>query len=175
MGLWSVSAPTHLIAVEGDSMTTPSDELYRRREARRAAALRSYHRSKGKDIPLLRPLGTKEVANRIASARRGADNHNWTGDKVTDQAGRKRAWVMYPNIGPCANCGRKRSERHHIDGNTANNDPSNIAIVCRRCHLAIDGRTDDSIYRLNLIATERRGMTWAQWKQWKKEANDGNQ
>ena len=35
-----------------------------------------------------------------------------------------------------------RAERHHIDGNTANNKPGNIAFLCRRCHMREDGRLD---------------------------------
>jgi len=47
---------------------------------------------------------------------------------------------MYPDIGPCTICGDPKSERHHKDGNTLNNDPGNIQIVCRKCHAEIDGR-----------------------------------
>jgi DNA modification methylase len=39
-------------------------------------------------------------------------------------------------------CGAVRGERHHRDGDTSNNDPANIAVVCRRCHMAADGRLD---------------------------------
>lgn len=31
-------------------------------------------------------------------------------------------------------------ERHHRDGDTANNEAANIAFLCRRCHMEIDGR-----------------------------------
>ena len=47
---------------------------------------------------------------------------------------------MYPTIGPCSHCGNDKAERHHRDGNTANNEPSNIDITCRRCHMSTDGR-----------------------------------
>ena len=47
---------------------------------------------------------------------------------------------MYPVIGPCVVCGNPKAERHHWDGNTLNNDPENIVILCRRCHMQTDGR-----------------------------------
>lgn len=33
-------------------------------------------------------------------------------------------------------------DRHHRDGNVGNNEPENIVILCRRCHMLIDGRLD---------------------------------
>lgn len=56
------------------------------------------------------------------------------------KAGRKRALRMYPDIGPCTECGASKAERHHRDENTANNTPENIAFLCRRCHMESDGR-----------------------------------
>jgi hypothetical protein len=31
-------------------------------------------------------------------------------------------------------------DRHHVDGDPLNNDPSNIAVYCRRHHMMVDGR-----------------------------------
>lgn len=75
--------------------------------------------------------------------RRGPTHYNWTGDAVSEKAGRKRALRAYPTIGPCEACGATKTERHHKDGNTANNAPDNIAALCRRCHMIADGRLAD--------------------------------
>lgn len=72
----------------------------------------------------------------------GADNPNWGGNNVTMKAGHARCRRLYPNIGPCTRCGSEESERHHIDGDTTNNAPDNIEILCRRCHMETDGRLD---------------------------------
>jgi hypothetical protein len=48
--------------------------------------------------------------------------------------GHKKALKMYPEIGPCAECGSAKAERHHIDDNPLNNMPSNVKALCRRCH-----------------------------------------
>lgn len=48
---------------------------------------------------------------------------------------------MYP-LGPCERCGEPGRDRHHIDGDTGNNVPENISILCRRCHMKIDGRLE---------------------------------
>jgi hypothetical protein len=63
----------------------------------------------------------------------------WKGDAASDNVKRKRARRLYP-LGPCERCGKPGRHRHHIDGNPGNNDPSNIKIVCPRCHMVIDGR-----------------------------------
>ena len=73
---------------------------------------------------------------------RGSAHYNWLGDDVSERGGRTRALRAYPDIGPCSRCGAKRAERHHRDGNTANNAPDNIDALCRRCHMAADGRLE---------------------------------
>jgi len=77
---------------------------------------------------------------RKTSAKPGAAHHNWKGAAISEKGGRGRALHMYPDIGPCQRCGAEDAERHHRDGNTANNTPSNIRILCRRCHMLEDGR-----------------------------------
>ncbi len=62
------------------------------------------------------------------------------GNAASVKAGRTRALRTFRDIGPCASCGSYLSERHHIDGNTLNNDPINIAVLCRKCHMVADGR-----------------------------------
>lgn len=74
----------------------------------------------------------------------GAENPRWKGDAVSAQGGRKRAHALYRTLGPCERCGLdkpKRRERHHKDGNTLNNAPENISVLCCKCHSEIDGRT----------------------------------
>lgn len=75
-----------------------------------------------------------------AAAVTGEGNGQWTGDAASPNAGHLRAARMYPDPGMCTGCGKKRAERHHKDGNPANNDPSNIDFLCRRCHMEADGR-----------------------------------
>ena len=77
---------------------------------------------------------------RAAMLRTGANHYRWKGDAVSVRGGRSRAKRAFPAIGPCSACGRTKSERHHIDGDTANNKPENIAVLCRRCHMKEDGR-----------------------------------
>lgn len=84
--------------------------------------------------------------------REGSANPRWAGDAVTKSGGRQRARRLFPGPQICeiAGCG-KQAERHHKDDNTANNDPSNIAFLCRRHHVLADGRMS----RLALRAAQR--------------------
>jgi len=81
----------------------------------------------------------EHVAKRI---RTGKDHHSWKGDDICERSGRTRAGRIFDVIGPCEKCGKLKAERHHKDGNTANNSPANIEILCRRCHMIADGRLD---------------------------------
>ena len=69
---------------------------------------------------------------------RGADHPSWKGDDITPAGGNRRAQKLF-KLGPCSRCGREPSERHHKDKDPTNNDPSNIEILCRKCHIAADG------------------------------------
>ena len=85
--------------------------------------------------------GYKQTEEHIQKRKRfGTEHHFWKGDKACQRTGRSRAERLYPKIGPCEECGNPNSERHHRDDNTLNNDPSNIAILCRKCHMRSDGR-----------------------------------
>lgn len=75
-----------------------------------------------------------------SESKLGARNPQWLGEKVSDDGGRLRARRRFSTAGGCSECGAPKAERHHIDGNTQNNDQSNIAILCRRCHMVADGR-----------------------------------
>ena len=58
----------------------------------------------------------------------------------TEGAGHQRAWKMFPDS-PCGKCFGK-GQRHHIDGDPTNNRISNIAYLCAKHHVEIDGRAD---------------------------------
>ena len=76
---------------------------------------------------------------RAQSGKTGADNAQWKGADITERSGRSRAIRAYPP-GPCSRCPSPKGERHHKDGDTANNEPSNAEMLCRRCHMEVDGR-----------------------------------
>ena len=64
---------------------------------------------------------------------------NWKGDQALPDSKRGRARRRY-RLGPCNRCGKPGVDRHHRDDNTGNNEPENVEILCRRCHMEIDGR-----------------------------------
>lgn len=99
-------------------------------------------RKKGVAVPFApRKRGYRQSAEHVAKRiRTGESHYRWAGADVSEKGGRKRALRMYRVIGSCVRCGSAKSERHHKDGNTANNAPSNIEPLCRRCHMAEDGR-----------------------------------
>lgn len=72
----------------------------------------------------------------------GANHHAWRGDSAVSTAKRARAQRRYSLEGGCQDCGKPATDRHHKDGNTGNNIASNIAILCRRCHMIADGRLE---------------------------------
>jgi hypothetical protein len=81
-------------------------------------------------------------ANLVRNPRFGEGNVNWKGDAALRQSKRYRVVRAMPDLGPCEECGRPAVDRHHKDGNTGNNDFSNIARLCRSCHMRVDGRTE---------------------------------
>jgi uncharacterized protein YlaI len=66
----------------------------------------------------------------------------WKADDVGINSARNRAFHAYSLDGvSCERCEQQPAiDRHHVDGNTINNDPSNIQFLCRRCHMEVDGR-----------------------------------
>ena len=72
----------------------------------------------------------------------GERNNNWKGNQANQQAGRHRAKRWFKE-GLCDLCGKSAHDRHHKDGNTLNNSPSNVQLLCRRCHMKEDGRLDN--------------------------------
>jgi len=105
---------------------------------------RAYLRKIGVDVPIFskgQKKGYKQTSDHISKRiKHGEEHQNWKGDNITERSGRTRALRLYPKIGPCTICGNKKSERHHRDGNTTNNSPYNIVILCRKCHMTEDGR-----------------------------------
>jgi len=72
----------------------------------------------------------------------GAAHHGWKGDGALRTTKRERAQRRY-RLGTCQGCAKKpATDRHHVDGNTGNNAPSNVRLLCRRCHMLEDGRLD---------------------------------
>ena len=57
------------------------------------------------------------------------------------ETNRQRCQRLYPFLGMCegALCTKDAVDRHHKDGDTANNDRSNIAFLCRSCHVRAHG------------------------------------
>jgi hypothetical protein len=101
--------------------------------------------NKGRWVGLTHGIPTSRVCCHCTLSRRGGhcngraeSNSNWKADSVNVKTGRCRAERWYlPK--PCEVCGAE-SERHHKDGNTLNNETSNIAFLCRKHHMEADGR-----------------------------------
>lgn len=106
---------------------------------------RQWLRWHGVDVPLFHAhkKGYKQSRDHILKRMRyGEDHHMRKGDNVSPGGGRQRARRMYKNIGPCVKCGSEKSERHHVNGNTFDNSPENIQLLCRKCHINTDGRAE---------------------------------
>ena len=72
---------------------------------------------------------------------KGESRAGWKGDGATANTKRHRARRYHPIREFCDRClVAKAKDRHHIDGDPGNNDPSNIACLCRHCHMVVDGR-----------------------------------
>lgn len=87
-----------------------------------------------------RPFGAGD--GRAINARRGENHGGWKGDAATVKSGRMRARKNYRQLGTCERCGTPATDRHHRNGNTLDNSQENIAHLCRRCHMIVDGRLD---------------------------------
>jgi hypothetical protein len=49
---------------------------------------------------------------------------------------------LIPVLGACEVCGAPATDRHHRDGHPENNVRSNLAQLCRSCHMTADGRLE---------------------------------
>ena len=72
---------------------------------------------------------------------------------VSTNRGRIKARALHPVLGACEVCAtRPAVERHHIDGDTSNNRRANVLLVCRGCHMRLDGRLEASSRRISKVA-----------------------
>jgi hypothetical protein len=121
-------------------------------------------RKAGIAVPKFRPgpeAGSKQSEEWIEKRKRWAEEHPaWKGCKASIKAGRSRALRRYQPQ-PCSVCGKTRSERHHLDGNTLNNEPCNILFVCRKCHMAKDGRIEQ--VRITAKRNQQKAVA-ARWR-----------
>jgi ribosomal protein L40E len=107
---------------------------------------------------------TKDIAqtpDHVAKrARYGEHHHHWAGDAVSEKGGRTRAIRVYdPQV--CVKCGASPADRHHSDGNTANNSQENIAFLCRHCHMELDGRLALARERIRIIQPKGVEARWS--------------
>lgn len=115
----------------------------------RCAACAKYWRTRGAE----RPVGAVDL-RRIFAVR--AENHPaWRGDVARDETKRARAQRAY-SLAACESCGKKATDRHHIDGDPGNNAPENVARLCRRCHMMTDGRLE--IFLTTCMGIRMRGI-----------------
>lgn len=82
---------------------------------------------------------TSQARDSLRQKRMYWNNPNWKGQQIKLLTGNDRANRWF-RVGKCEDCDAPGKDRHHKDGNKRNNDPSNIAILCRRCHMKRDGR-----------------------------------
>ena len=89
------------------------------------------NRVAGNGIP---GMHSDEGKARISERMSGEGNHRWIGDTILD--GHSRARSLYNLDDVLCICGSPAVERHHIDRDSTNNDPSNIEFCCISCHSA---------------------------------------
>ena len=61
---------------------------------------------------------------------------------MKSRAGNLWAWRHIPLAEKCEECEAPAVDRHHKDGDPSNNDLTNVASLCRRCHMLADGRLE---------------------------------
>ena len=75
---------------------------------------------------------------------REAAHYAWKGDAARDTTKRSRIQSRLSLEGvTCERCATApATDRHHIDGDTGHNARANLALLCRRCHMIVDGRLE---------------------------------
>jgi hypothetical protein len=76
----------------------------------------------------------------------GENSPTWKGDKAKPenltQRGRKVARRLYPIPSgyecEAIGCNSLATDHHHLDGNTDNNERSNIEFLCHPCHMSYE-------------------------------------
>jgi hypothetical protein len=86
-----------------------------------------------------------------ACSKFGASNPMWKTGSITAATGRNRAQYRFKNLGQCQRCDKPAMDRHHKDGNTGNNDATNVEFLCRRCHMLEDGRLKALIDLIHIV------------------------
>lgn len=84
--------------------------------------------------------GRHQTEEAKAGIRSGMLGVHWKGDNASQGQGNIRAIKLFPILGKCELCERNATDRHHKDGNTLNNEPTNIQRLCRKHHIFLDGR-----------------------------------
>lgn len=84
---------------------------------------------------------SEEFKKKMSESRKKENNPNWKGNDAKIQTGRLRARRWFGKA-PCEICGKEKTDIHHIDGNTFNNNISNLKHLCRKHHQEIDGRLE---------------------------------
>lgn len=83
-----------------------------------------------------RALISDKAQGRRNPKRQGDKHPLWKGAQASKNQGRDRARYWNPKQ-PCQVCGATKSELHHVDGDTLNNEPSNLMHLCRPHHRRI--------------------------------------
>lgn len=100
-------------------------------------------------------FGTDRMPPTGTDAVQGGEHPAWKGDEANTTTKRERTARRY-ELGTCERCLKPATERHHKDGDTGNNIPSNIEVLCRRCHMAVDGRLDALKAKQKRLAERQR-------------------
>lgn len=80
-------------------------------------------------------LSTRVTFCSLRCSRLGENNPAWKGNDAKPTAARLRAHSVITTMVACKQCGKTgRLHRHHIDGDTFNNDPANLIVLCEPCH-----------------------------------------
>jgi hypothetical protein len=70
--------------------------------------------------------------------------------------GWKLARRLYPVLGTCEHCQRvPATDRHHQNGDAQDNRRENLAFLCRRCHMKVDGRAEQLAEAARVAALQR--------------------
>ena len=87
--------------------------------------------------------GCGGLRHRLAKRCRRCWRESVKGNEVkTGQSYAKRIYSLDGITCQYKGCKAPARDRHHIDGDTLNNAPGNVAFYCRRHHMLIDGRLD---------------------------------
>lgn len=119
----------------------------------RCGAARSLYARPARPLPRfcsVRCRNLATVAKRKPVQRPQEEHPSWIGGAVSTRGGRSRARRKFAPR-PCEVCGATRVDRHHKDGDTANNSQANIAFLCRRHHMEADGRLEKAREQMRAI------------------------